>query len=35
MNGFYEQKKPVLSAIFGGYYTVGLIVAGAILGAWH
>jgi hypothetical protein len=35
MNGFYEQKKPILSAIFSGYYTVGLVVAGAILGAWQ
>lgn len=34
MNGFYEQKKPVLAALFGGYYTIGLIAAGAILGAW-
>jgi hypothetical protein len=35
MNGAYEQKSPVLSALFGAYYTVGLIVAGAILGAWQ
>ena len=34
MNGFYEQKKPILSVLFGGYYTLGLIIAGAILGAW-
>jgi hypothetical protein len=35
MNGAYEQKKPILSAIFGGYYTLGLVIAGAILGAWQ
>lgn len=35
MNGAYEQKKPILSAIFGAYYTVGLMIAGAILGAWQ
>lgn len=35
MNGFYEQKKPILSALFGGYYTVGLVAVGAILGAWY
>lgn len=35
MNGFYEQKKPILSALFGAYYTLGLIAAGAILGAWR
>lgn len=35
MNGVYEQKPPVLSALFGGYYTLGLIAAGAILGAWR
>lgn len=23
-----------LAALFGGYYTIGLIAAGAILGAW-
>lgn len=34
MNGFYEQKAPVLSALFGGYYTLGLVAAGAILGGW-
>src|SRR5687767_11618216 len=34
MNGFYEQKKPILSILFGSYYTVGLVAAGAILGAW-
>ncbi|MFP5351706.1 MAG: DUF1761 domain-containing protein [Actinomycetota bacterium] len=33
MNGAYEQKKPVLSALFGGYYSLGLMIAGAILGA--
>ena len=31
MNGFYEQKSPVLSFLFGSYYTVGLMVAGAII----
>lgn len=35
MNGAYEQKPTVLSALFGAYYTVGLIVVGAILGAWR
>lgn len=35
MNGMYEQKPPVLSALFGGYYTLGLVAAGAILGAWQ
>ena len=34
MNGFYEQKAPVLSVLFGAYYTLGLVAAGAILGAW-
>ena len=34
MNGLYEQKKPVISVLFGAYYTIGLAVAGAILGAW-
>lgn len=35
MNGAYEQKKPLLSALFGAYYTLGLMIAGAILGAWR
>lgn len=35
MNGFYEQKSPVLSLLFGSYYTVGLMVAGGIIGAWR
>ena len=35
MNGAYEQKPPALSAMFGGYYTLGLMIAGAILGAWQ
>ncbi|HYO60677.1 MAG TPA: DUF1761 domain-containing protein [Actinomycetota bacterium] len=35
MNGAYEQKKPVLSAMFGAYYTLGLMIAGAIVGAWQ
>jgi hypothetical protein len=35
MNGVYEQKSPVLSVLFGAYYTLGLVVAGAILGAWQ
>lgn len=35
MNGAYEQKRPALSAMFGAYYTVGLMVAGAILAAWE
>lgn len=35
MNGVYEQKPPILSALFGAYYTLGLTAAGAILGAWR
>ena len=35
MNGFYEQKKSIVSALFAGYYTVGLLAVGAILGAWQ
>lgn len=35
MNGAYEQKAPRLSAMFGAYYTIGLMIAGAILGAWR
>ena len=35
MNGAYEQKKPILSALFGAYYTLGLMIAGGILGAWR
>lgn len=35
MNGAYEQKPPALSAMFGGYYTLALMIAGAILGAWQ
>ena len=35
MNGAYEQKKPILSTLFGAYYTLGLMIAGAILGAWR
>lgn len=35
MNGIYEQKKPTLSVLFGAYYTIGLAIAGAILGAWR
>ena len=35
MNGLYEQKKPVVSVLFGAYYTLGLAIAGAILGAWQ
>lgn len=35
MNGAYEQKAPVLSLLFGAYYTAGLILAGWILGAWQ
>jgi hypothetical protein len=35
MNGAYEQKSPVLGALFGAYYTIGLMIAGAILGAWR
>ena len=35
MNGTYEQKKPILSVLFGGYYTIGLMIVGAILGAWR
>jgi hypothetical protein len=35
MNGVYEQKKPVITVLFGAYYTLGLIAVGAILGAWQ
>lgn len=35
MNGAYEQKKPILTTLFGAYYTLGLVVVGAILGAWQ
>lgn len=35
MNGVYEQKKPVVLAIFCTYYTLGLMIVGAILGAWN
>jgi hypothetical protein len=35
MNGMYEQKKPLVMALFGAYYTLGLMIAGAILGAWQ
>lgn len=35
MNGFYEQKPPILSILFGGYYTIGLMIVGAIVGAWQ
>ena len=35
MNAFYEQKKPVIGVLFGAYYTLGLMVAGAIIGAWN
>jgi hypothetical protein len=35
MNGVYEQKAPVLSLLFGAYYTAGLAIMGAILGAWR
>ena len=35
MNGIYEQKSTALSALFGGYYTLGLVAVGAILGAWR
>lgn len=35
MNGVYEQKKPVVTVLFGAYYTLGLVAAGAILGAWQ
>ncbi|HYI44436.1 MAG TPA: DUF1761 domain-containing protein [Actinomycetota bacterium] len=35
MNGLYEQKKPVITWLFGAYYTLGLMIAGAILGALH
>ena len=34
MNGAYEQKKPVVTFMFGAYYTLGLMIAGAVLGAW-
>lgn len=33
MNGLYEERKPLLTAMFGAYQTVGLVVAGAIIGA--
>jgi hypothetical protein len=32
---FYERKPPMLIAINAGYQLVGLVVMGAILGAWH
>ena len=35
MNGYYEQKPPILSVLFGAYYTIGLIIVGAIVGAWQ
>jgi hypothetical protein len=35
MNGMYEQKKPVVLVIFGSYYTLGLMIAGGILGVWQ
>lgn len=35
MNGAYEQKKPVLSALFGAYYTLGLVGVGMVLAAWR
>jgi hypothetical protein len=35
MNGVYEQKKLILTEMFGAYYTLGLVAAGAILGAWR
>ena len=35
MNAAYEQKKPVLSGLFGAYYTLGLMLAGAILAVWQ
>ena len=35
MNGVYEQKKPILGVLFGGYYTLGLVAAGSLLGAWR
>lgn len=34
MNGLYEQRKPLLTALFGAYQTVGLMAAGAIIGAF-
>lgn len=34
MNGLYEQRKPLLTGLFGAYQTVGLILAGAIIGAF-
>jgi formate/nitrite transporter FocA (FNT family) len=34
MNGVYEQKKPVITVLFGAYYTLGLMIVGALLGAW-
>ena len=35
MNAAYEQKKPILSVLFGAYYTLGLMIVGAIVGAWR
>ena len=32
-NGMYEQRKPVLSALFSAYQTVGFAIMGAIIGA--
>ena len=34
MNTFYEQKKAVIGVLFGAYYTLGLMAAGAMIGAW-
>lgn len=35
MNSVYEQKKPVVTVLFGAYYTLGLMIAGGILGVWR
>ena len=35
MQGIYEQRSHLLSFIFSGYQTLGLIAMGAIIGAWQ
>ena len=31
--GMYEERKPILSVLSGGYQTVGFVIMGAIIGA--
>lgn len=35
INNLYQRKSPALTAIDAGHMTVGLMIAGAILGAWR